>query len=248
MSGYFEHVERELRAAVRARTHVPWYARRLSGLRLPPGAVAIAVSVLLALIIAAGGVILLGRGANRTGSASVPPGARALFAKLAVLRRPQTAADRAMPARLLAQLDRRTVPSLTRLVAAYPNGFKLFMTVGPLESRSSEYGVGLVHVGGGGGGETAAQLDRQLSPGFFGGGLVPGGELNNAIVPDGVAKVKWRFAGLELPRKHFPPVTIYPRVRNNVALAPVVKNQGLIQSVTEYSASGRVIAHEGPGG
>ena len=114
--------------------------RRLLGRRMlsnPGGVVAVLLS---AAVVAAVVVAFASVGHGRSGSsgtstvpASTPAGARALVARMAVLRRPQTATDR-LPESVTAQFpealgaDWRIIPSLTRLAATIHAGF------GPLSS------------------------------------------------------------------------------------------------------------------
>jgi hypothetical protein len=86
---------------------------------------------------------------------------------------------------------------------------------------------------GGGGGQPAAALGDQSED--FG----SGNGVQESIVPDGVSRVKWVFAGFAPYRKHA--VTIYPTVRNNLAYSRILLNEGGLVSVTWYSADGRVI-------
>lgn len=65
--------------------------------------------------------------------------------------------------------------------------------------------------------------------------------LDGSIVPDGVTRVKWVFADTRPALDHQRLITLYPTVRNNLALAPIARHQGLLSSITWYGAGGRVI-------
>jgi hypothetical protein len=219
--------------------------------RVSVGAGAVTASVAVTIAIAGFALIALsGRGdTKRAAPAAAPSGLRTLVDELAVLRRPQRASDR-LPAAWFPRLGGHVVRRLTRLVDSTPFGFKLYLVVwgpgAPIGTPTQGYTIGL-ETSGTAGSQTPESLTRRIFPGSFGGPDVPGGELNAEIVPDGITRVKWVFSGLRLPHRQFPPVTIYPTVRDNVALAAVVHNQGLIESATWYGAGSRVIAHENAG-
>lgn len=116
-------------------------ARPRSVVRLPAGAggaVALLASIAVVVAIVAVAFVSLGHGrSSPTGASSVPaptpPGARALVAQLAVLRRPQTPTDR-LPVSLSPLISSgggfsfRIIPGLTRLAATIDAGS------GPLSS------------------------------------------------------------------------------------------------------------------
>lgn len=91
--------------------------RRSTGWALP------AATTLVTLLVALGAVLLLGRSAPAPAAS-----AQGLIARLAVLRRPQVAADR-LPAGL-GHIDGvgHVIPGLTRLVAS-PAGARLYLVV-----------------------------------------------------------------------------------------------------------------------
>ena len=64
--------------------------------------------------------------------------------------------------------------------------------------------------------------------------------MNAGVVPDGVVRVKWIFTPVDIT--HQKPITIYPRVQNNVAVSPAPAGQGVLSRVVWYGATGRVIA------
>jgi hypothetical protein len=59
--------------------------------------------------------------------------------------------------------------------------------------------------------------------------------------------VRWVFSGRSADGQRLRrPVSIYPTVRDNVAIAPLVRDQGQLASATWYDTRGRVIASYGP--
>ena len=156
MSLFLPELERELRAAIRARASLDtqhdrrhekpqrgkpsrlWTTRRPS-----LGAVAATVCSVLALAIA--GVLLISLHTHHSGpprhsaaAEQIPPGVRKLETKLAVLRRPQTAKDRSLGALIARAAGRRSlvardlervIPSLTRYTQTLPDGREVFLVV-----------------------------------------------------------------------------------------------------------------------
>jgi hypothetical protein len=226
----------------------PRARRRASG-----GLVVVAAGVGVAVVIAVVALALAGhRGAPVGVPAGTPPGAQALIAKLAVLRRPQTPADR-LPADLhLVTVNAgragAIVPGLTRLVANV-DGARVYMVVmSPVGSRLWPVRLGdqvaLLAVTSGRAferfGLPAAGLSDprflfSLAPGRFPpiGNRVAIGE----IVPDGVARVSWE---LSTPGTHPAPTHLSPHVSSNVAVASVSR-LGLVGRVRWYDAGGRRI-------
>jgi hypothetical protein len=209
-------------------------------------------------------IVLLGHGRPTPapgGSAGVPAGARQLVSMLAVLRRPQTAADGSLPAWAVRGLtfgapQDNPVPSLTRLVATLPGppsgGVRIFVVVQPgatvpsgRPGQSGDRVTALAvsqHGEDGTHGATAVELYQPVNvfpgsgPGSF---LGPG--YNVGIVPDGVTRVRWVFDDHSPFARRRPITTVYPTVRDNVAIAPIVRNAGNASSVTWYGADGRII-------
>ncbi len=156
MSLFLPELERDLRAAIRARASLDaqherrhdaahrgkpsrgWASRRPS-----LGAVAATVCSLLALGIA--GVLLISLRSHHSApprppaaSQQVPAAVRKLETKLAVLRRPQTAKDRSLgaliarvlrPGSLVARDLSSVIPSLTRYTQTLPDGREVFLVV-----------------------------------------------------------------------------------------------------------------------
>jgi hypothetical protein len=171
------------------------------------GAFASALSVVIAIAIAATAITLLSRGRDRTQSSG--PAAGQLTAKLAVLRRPQTEADM-LPGGLHIKSplspEGDVIPRLTRLVRTLPDA-RLYLVVtmwSPDSVWSQRLGdqVAIVEVSGTHATESmpvpAADLTnandvsavsptRQQAPSTPGLYYV-------GVVPDGVARVRWTFA------------------------------------------------------
>lgn len=195
---------------------------------------------------------------NRSASPAVPTGAQQLVSELAVLRRPQTTADRALPAwwprfqRLTKrQLYASAVPGLTRLVATLPGDDKVFMFVlaptAPRGSapRNTAYQLGLLsinpHGAGGGGAGTASFLYRDLQPGCF-------NDASWSVIPDGITRVRWIFArqdrlGFVYPKA----LTIEIPVKNNIAIAEIPERAPCVSPavVRWYAADGHIVASQG---
>lgn len=184
-----------------------------------------------------------------------PSGAAPLVAKLAILRRPQTALDRMLPASdALNSLPdhRRSVPSLTRLAATLRTRSGVARVFVIVRAPQTPTGAGhsaspyeqdeawAVTIRGGGANATAGlTADGLYHPGVvaFGNGI------NQSLVPDGVARVRWVFNGRSPDGVRLRgPVTIYPVVRDNVAISPVVRGQGMPAAAVWYDANGRSIA------
>lgn len=67
---------------------------------------------------------------------------------------------------------------------------------------------------------------------------LPGGKgVTVAVVPDGVTRVKWVFGSLRRGK----PLTIYPRVENNLAISTTVPATGGPLQATWYDADGRIV-------
>jgi hypothetical protein len=213
--------------------------------------------------------VLRPRPATPHGSSAGPaatPAADALIAKLAVLRRPQTSADR-LPRNL--EINRgpagtipagrrlgMIVPSLSRLVATLP-GARLYLVVttpvgGDLPIWSASLGdqVTIVAITGHGVTETPGYPAVELPDAseFIRAGITPapGGAgartpwpdaYDVAIVPDGVARVRWTFAN----QAGAPGRTITAAVRNNVAITHLTASTAVLLRATWYAADGRVV-------
>lgn len=155
MSLFLPELERELRAAIRARASLDAQpdrcqhdapgagARRRWASRRPSiGAAAVTVCSVLAVVIA--GVLLVSLRSHHptvprppAGSQRVPPGVRKLETKLAVLRRPQTAKDRSLGPLIARTVGRGSlasnlsgvITSLMRYTQTLPDGREVFLVV-----------------------------------------------------------------------------------------------------------------------
>jgi hypothetical protein len=141
MSGYFELLETELRAAVERTANVPSPKRRR--VRAWTGGLALAGGVAAALAVTLLAVTMLGHARHGDGRvASSEPGSGSQLGKLldehSVLRRPQTPADRSrgLSSRGLSGLvapGAHVVPKLMRLATTLRDGEQVFVGI---ESRS----------------------------------------------------------------------------------------------------------------
>lgn len=227
----------------------------------------IVISGGVALVIAAVAFIALGGHGRSHPQATLRgpvagPGADALIAKLAVLRRPQTAADR-LPAKLhipnvYASKPLTIIPSLSRLVAT-PPGAKIYLVVtepargnGTLWSPSLGDQLNIVAITKSGAitegaGYPAADITDPTN--VYASGI----KLSNArqstraqrladaydvaIVPDGVAHVRWTFATRAGTAG---PVITVP-VANNVAITKLTPAHARVLHTTWYAPNGHVV-------
>ena len=222
--------------------------------RLPFGGLAVAFGAAVTVLVAVVAVLVVGHHTPASESGGdVPAGARSLgslVSELAILRRPQTIADRHAPASVTSGPE--VVHNLTRLAATVSapgaEAVRVYLVVRMLGGNGSASGAthgsvaavvtativsatGRVGVVGNG---WAGSLTRPV-------GVSQANGLDASIVPDGVARVKWVFAQAGAASEVHQLITVYPTVRNNVALAPVARHQGLLASVTWYDANGHVI-------
>jgi hypothetical protein len=201
-------------------------------IRISRGALVSAVCVLVAVAVVVGALTLVSGGSNRRAQPAATPGANALIARLAVLRRPQTPADR-MPTHLLLsgpthpRLSGPTgtvMPRLTRLIAQRP-GVRLYLVVtspvaqrgGPDWPAALGDQVSLIAVRGHSGVQTApvpAAVLGDAAP------LVPFPSHRPRvvqIVPDGVAHVRWSYPILP---EQFHHIAVTTSVADNLAISP----------------------------
>lgn len=219
------------------------------------------VARLAALGVGASAVLIIGCGqlARRAADAAgAPPGAHRLASELAVLRRAQTAQDR-LSARVAQTLPRTIIPSLTRLVATGSAGragglrvYLVVLAIGRCGNPSPGSGrrVSLITV-------TASRPEDAVQSMTFSAAelqrfaIIPVGSgeyysgaprVLSSVIPDGVARVKWMFKRVPHPggAKHPRVVTVYPKVRDNVAVSRVATWETQ-SSATLYFADGRVL-------
>jgi len=259
MSGYPDELERELiRAAgsYQRRRRVVGRLGRRAGRRVSGsrprlsfgGAFAFiaSMSVVVAVVLVFG---VLGHGRGSSTPSASPAGANQLTTMLAVLRRPQTAADRAVSPFDMRFLDASVGPivrSLTRRVATIGSArIFLFVTkarepnlqflqTGPLWSPSLGDRVFLTNasISAPGSPVPAVELrDPQVASGWYVEASTQKAYFLE-VVPDAVARVRIVFRG----------GTVDAAVSNNtvVALAPPGSNEQ-VRAVTWFGSSGRVI-------
>jgi hypothetical protein len=254
-----EGLSARVRAAIDHEIESELHGRRRAGpfrRRPSAGSLALVLSTLVTIAVAIGAIALLHHlnGRREPSAAS----ANGLIARLAVLRRPQTAAD-VLPAHLkLAHPQGTIIPSLTRLVAA-PPGATLFLVVttpptGPRVLWSPRLGdqVSIVAVSNRGATQSLAVPAVDLSDAEevtpVGGILTPGagrgptlpvlrGAYDVAVVPDRVARVRWRFADATGQ----PGRAVDAHLSNNVAYFPRQRSAAVLLRATWYAADGSVI-------
>lgn len=240
-------VRQELYETAERRAHTRWRRPRADRLIAVFGA-------LVAVAVAAVAVIALGHRSTTPSPTSVPPSARQLVSMLAILRRPQTAADRALPVRAVAPTGWSLVPRLTRLAVTVPAGRsgpgRVYVVVFvPLGPQAGPNGLQLDPAGG-----AVAQEITVVGGRFFAAGPLvnasrlgrpdlPAGcrALSCAIVPDGVARAKWVFQRRGVPGAS-QTITIYPTVRDNITWSVFPPDLADLLSVTWYDADGHVIS------
>jgi hypothetical protein len=183
-------------------------------------------------------------GDSRTGG----PGASALISRLAVLRRPQSAADRLPSDVHIVPRAGTIIPRLTRLVYASAGTRMYIVVVTPavhnqMWSPRTGDQVAIVALVGHRGAESvpipAVDLSNADELGFLSPrGYARGGPLDVytvAVVPDGVARVRWDFVDAALK----PMRTVDVTARDNTVI--VSHRTGLFWHAAWYGASGHVI-------
>ncbi len=198
-------------------------------------------------IAALGTVLAVTGGALAPSARSAAPTPDALYAKLAVLRRPQTPAD-VLPLGLhIADAQGAILRSFTRLVASEP-GARLFMVVtrpaggrAPLWVPQLGDQVAIVAVTAGGATETpavpAADLTNADAIAAVGATPRTGARYRVTIVPDGVTQVRWAFGSAPGKVSH----RVNLAVADNVAVSPVRAVPGLLQGASWAGADGSVV-------
>jgi hypothetical protein len=204
----------------------------------------------LAAAVVLGARLAPARGAPRP--ATPAPSAQALIARLAILRRPQTAADVVPPVHpLRGEQSGRIIAGLSRLVAT-ESGTRLFLVVTtpaggspPLWSPRLGDQVAIVAVTAHGSRESwsfpavdLSNSDQVLEAGVRAApGPVAASAYNVSIVPDGVARVHWAF---DTPSGKPGRVVDVP-VANNVAISALQPSAGLLGRATWYAPDGSVV-------
>ena len=224
--------------------------------RVRLGHLAMALGVGCTLAVAAVALLALRHPVPRPAGPAAPSSLGAIEAKLAILRRPQTAADRGVKSlpgiarltRLAATVDTTTAGRLRVWVVVDR------LPIHPSKVRPEYFARAAVTANGGqirnaSVSVSAAQLGAPsaVASGLLtaAGAVDPSVGVTVGLVPDGVTRVKWTFSGVGFGVQHPHPVTVYARVQNNVAVAPVVPRQGLLVHSVSYGAGGSVIASAG---
>jgi hypothetical protein len=244
--------------------------RRLRGghrraIRSTGGFLALVASGLI--VLAVGALLLVGhRHPHRAATSTSQSGERVptlaeLKAGFAVLRRPQTAADRAVRTLCPRPCTERLLPGLTRLARTLPGGSRVFLGVWQLRvaqrrAPAGSYGLDEVVAGAKG----AAILDPTSiasTPVLVGGALsglptadvAPSVPLWTAVVPDGVSSVRWTFVCPHGRNDCRPadsePVSVDVKVVDNIAAARVPATGGDARGAglaEWYGRDGRSIA------
>jgi hypothetical protein len=233
-------------------------------LRSRPGVVLTAVGIAIPLAIAAIAIFGLSQGRRSPQVASGGPprcrsvGRRAtglnqvrpvptleqLLGRFAVLRRPQTAADRSWRPAENTCIS-RLLPGLTRLAATLSNGERLFLTVVRFRRAADDQAAGTYSLsvsivtpnGASSGGEAySPDLGYMIFPSTFGPNIYRGQSrvyLWISLAPDPVTTVRWFFPRKEGAFRHVfaRSLTIDVPVRGNVAAA-VINRSGSWNAAT----------------
>jgi hypothetical protein len=252
--------------------------RRWRWPRVGVGGVLSALGAIVAIAVAALALVLAGhsRPQSQPGAFdNAPAAAQKLVSTLAVLRRPQTAADRTLPASVARTLaspaggGRTIVPELTRLVATVANGppsaptpqvrFFLIVTAPatvpgnppkPGPALGDRVSIAWENSAGHGGVDAGLPMAWLYTKATMRPQITAVG-YNIGIVPNGVTRVRWRFVD----------GTVNPTVHDNVALAPsmrytpagngaqtvAVLEPKYLLGVTWYGPHGQVISSFGAG-
>jgi len=286
VADYFDRLELELRAAVPRATAHPYpypyphphphpHARQLRPARRRPrpGTVFVAVSVAVTAAVVVLAVALVGHAHNAarrtppssrhpsTGPATAAvPTLQQLLANFAVLRRPQTAADRSW------QPDpdpaARSLPPATRLARTLPGGNRVFVRLEKLTAPEPGRPAGTYSMilwvvdrrGDSGSANFGHNVGYTISPMEF---PAPGHQTGNkptwtSLVPNGLARVSWTFAcsAKSSPCLGRNQITLQVPVRGNIASASAPRTGGCIgtslscrppATVTWYAPGGRIV-------
>lgn len=219
------------------------------------GSVVVVLSSLVTVAVVVGLLALLHHRSD--GGSSSAASAEPLIARLAALRRPQTADD-VLPAHpKLVHLQGTIIPSLTRLVAS-PPGARLYLVVStPATGESALWDpklgdqVSIATVTAHNATDSLPIPAAELSDAreVFPGGRLPARRLARShrwvqppayevsVIPDGVARVRWTFDNG--PGR--PPRRVSARIGDNVAYAPYGPAGGVQLSGRWYARDGTVI-------
>lgn len=223
------------------------------------GWAAVVVSVVVVVVVAVAALSLVRRGHAPRRPAAAPGTVASIVGRMAVLRRPQTAADRDFPVATDRFVDRSLLRLATTVTVAHAR-VRVFVQVrDPQRSATTQRPASVLAVATGPGDRTVAAdssdgLGARFDPASVTSGwqvpaegLDPTVGVSVGIVPDGVVRVRWVFSGLGVGVSHPRPVIVTPRVTNNIAIAPVVAGQGPLTRATWYGALGQIIATSADG-
>ena len=275
MSDFFDRLEHQLRGAV-TRAAEPASTAAVRRRRIPTGGLGVALASAAGIAVAVVLIVVTGHGRRpaRVAAPTASACTRKLFDGLGVLRRPQTAADRAFtPPRPgtpqsgtsgYAPLQLTPVPGLTRLAATLPGGHRLFFVVyappsGLTVLSGDEVSAYLTGPGG-----SSPSLVTEIISGAFLSILddqppiplaLPGrSTMYLGIVPDRVARVVWTFPRQVVPTFTAPGGKVFPRrVIPGGRLTAAVRGNvavsrpthlGGFPSTTWLAADGRIISRK----
>ena len=274
----FPEFEQELVELARRSGATPRGSRRTVGraqapwLRKITGSAPVIGATTVAIVVAAIALTLPDqrhRASHRTPAAGSTPNpeqvaparshaAQALISALAVLRRPQTGADRTLPDAVARHLSNvygsevHVVADLSRLVATLrgnglSRGVRVYFVVVTSPGGDPDELVEVMWRGMGGGIDgpiSAGQLYRPPSaiPGVGSVSATGRAYYWSSIVPDGVSRVRWIFKTRPTRTAPAKPVAVYPTIQNNLATAPVVIHPTTSAvKVTWYGRHGQVL-------
>ncbi len=227
--------------------------------RLPVGWLIPALAVGVAALVAVVAVTSLGHQAPapRGAASSVPPAARRLVSHLAVLRRGQSRAD-VLPHWAVRETESltdhaRLVAGLSRRVGSVNLGqdgrARVYVIVQRVRHRGDVASIAFVgpfRQGAAINGPAVAAGGDQVAATARGLTADPGqvSDLWGAvasIVPDGVTRVKWVFTR-EGTSSGLPAITVWPTLRDNVAIGQLPPTQqAYLSSAVWYGAGGQVL-------
>ena len=245
---FVSELERELVEAARARQRRRLARFDFGGVVVLAAACASSLLVALVVLTLVGHGPRPGAGSGPRSTGAIPPAAARLAAKLSILRRPQTAADRSLPDRVARQAAEGSyIPGLTRLAVSTP-GTRAFIVVStpdpgniPL-TREWPLALGdrvsLVVIAHG-------EIDTSQPVPAAGLGALDtlvSRWVVATVVPDGVARVRFTLLGHKrLPGHRLSTVTVDAHASGNVALAPPAG--GFVPSKVQwYAADGATLS------
>jgi hypothetical protein len=264
-----ERVRAEAAATSRPRRWRAAAGAQRRRLRPRAGVLALSASSLVAIAVGVGALLLTGPRTHRplAGASTTPapirgraPTLQQIQDEFAVLRRPQTAADRSARPVCPQPCRERYLPQMTRRMAILPNRSSLFLTVWQLRSpvRGAPAGsyrlIGLIaHPTRRGHLAAGATLTLPILTGDALSGI-PSNDyfapnpLWTSVVPDAVSRVRWTFScprGRPCGPAESTPVSVEVPAVNDVATArvPATAHQARgVSRVEWFGAGGRRLA------